>query len=111
MPRLSCRACDNTYGAYATTDHKLVCRRVRTNARQWWEREPGYVKDEISRAQRHPTLFEGVRNGWWTEKPGHRVSLSELSRRLPDVTWWVAQRRAELGLGDGQRARRARKSQ
>jgi hypothetical protein len=93
-----CPACDRTYGGWADPQHHEVCRRVRATAKQWWEREPGWVKDDIRRAQRRPALFNVGRSGYWNLKPGTQLTLSALSARIPDNGAWILERRAALKL-------------
>ncbi len=80
-----CRACERTYpNTYHVTlrEHETVCKRVRSKARQWWEREPGYVRDEIAaelkRAGREwwPTVYTGFVSVY------HREQDRELARAV-----------------------------
>jgi hypothetical protein len=101
----SCQACARTAGGkypFASTDDLEVCSRMlrHPTRKMWWEREPGWVRDDVKRMQARPGLFAGIANGWWSVEPGKPLSMAEASKRLPDLTFWVKQRRQELGLRD-----------
>lgn len=82
---------------------------VHRPARAWWDRKPGWVRDEIRAALRRPQLAEG-----WRTKPT-RPTLAAISARLARAeltdprtgeVWtgpraaeeWTLYRRAQLGL-------------
>ena len=46
-----CKACDNDKArGILPGDAAVVCARLRSTRKPWWEREPGYGKEEAARA-------------------------------------------------------------
>jgi hypothetical protein len=45
-----------------------VCKRVHSSARQWWEREPGYVREEIEAERSKPASAPRIADAEITDK-------------------------------------------
>lgn len=99
-------------------DDAEVCARVFGGKAMWWEKEPGYIRDEVKAAlRRSPAMAKAKRDKWGHYKPLDYSlplpSLAASSKRLAkavihaeDETWtgpkaaeeYIAYRRAQLGL-------------
>lgn len=90
-------------------DNAEVCRRMHTTAPQWWEREPGYVAEEIKRALRRTKVDAGLsakrnRDGsykaidYTLPLPSLSASGKRLASGAREVEEWVRERRYALGL-------------
>lgn len=96
-----CQACDHDAQQHrVSADDREICRRLRSKTPQWWEREPGWVADEI-RAELRRAGRE-----WWPTRVNAVVgegTVPVVSARitgrvvpLPDMT--PAQLKAELAF-------------
>jgi hypothetical protein len=63
------------------TDDAEVCARVFGGKRMWWDREPGYVKNEVKAALRRPSVPKAKREKAWP----HRYAALDYSLPLPSL--------------------------
>lgn len=85
MKRCKACQCDQQKGIAQAHGSVVACQRVRSKAKQWWERAPGYVKAEVK--------AELARAGreWWP-----RIGGPDLRKVIPIRSMTEKQILAEL---------------